>query len=93
MSFAGIKKSYVCKEYSLRTDRQGRRCGGQCMSWYQEPLTNTRAACRDFGARIDRQKARLMWMVEDMGVDKFRELVGQYMGDVTLRTGVHPKVP
>ncbi len=63
------------------------------MSWHQQPLTNTHAACRDFGARIDRQKARLMWMVEDMGVDKFRELVGQYMGDVTLRTGVHPKVP
>jgi len=33
---------------------------------------------RDYGARVDRQKARLMWLVEDMG-------------GVTLRTGVHPK--
>jgi len=46
---------------------------------------------RDYGARVDRQKARLMWLVEDMGVDKFRQIVGEYMGGVTLRTGVHPK--
>ena len=47
---------------------------------------------RDYGARIDRQKARLMWMVEDMGTDKFRELVSEYMGGATLRKGIHPKV-
>ena len=33
-----------------------------------------------------------MWMVEDMGTDKFRELVSEYMGGATLRTGIHPKV-
>ena len=49
-------------------------------------------ARRDYGARIDRQKARLMWMVEDMGTDKFRELIGEYMGGVALRKGIHPKV-
>lgn len=41
---------------------------------------------------MDRQKARLMWMVEDMGTDKFRELVSEYMGSATLRKGIHPKV-
>lgn len=33
-----------------------------------------------------------MWMVEDMGTDKFRELVAEYMGGATLRKGIHPKV-
>ena len=46
---------------------------------------------RDFGPRADRQKTRLMWMVEAMGVDAFREKVGEYMG-VKLRTAVHEKV-
>ena len=49
-------------------------------------------SCRDYGARIDRQKARLMWMVEDMGTDKFRELVAEYIGGAALRKGIHPKV-
>ncbi|KAK9807588.1 hypothetical protein WJX72_003483 [[Myrmecia] bisecta] len=43
---------------------------------------------RDHGARNDRQKARLMWLVEEWGADKFRETVGQYMG-VELRKEVH----
>ena len=46
---------------------------------------------RDFGPREDRQKTRLMWLVEDMGVDKFRDTIAQYMGD-TLRPGVHEQV-
>ena len=46
---------------------------------------------RDHGHREDRQKARLMWLVEAMGVDAFREKVGEYMG-VKLRTAVHEKV-
>ena len=33
-----------------------------------------------------------MWMVEDMGTDKFRELVAEYMGGAALRKGIHPKV-
>ena len=28
-------------------------------------------ACRDFGPRGDRQKTRLMWLVEAMGVEAF----------------------
>lgn len=48
--------------------------------------------CRDYGGREDRQKARLMWLVEDWGADKFREMVGARMGGVTLRTAVEEKV-
>lgn len=54
-------------------------------------LFETRQLRRDFGPRQDRQKARLMWLVEAMGVDAFREKVGEYMG-VKLRTAVHEKV-
>ena len=43
-------------------------------------------------ARADRQKTRLMWLVEDWGTDKFREMVGQQMGGVTLRKGVPEEV-
>ena len=46
---------------------------------------------RDFGPREDRQKTRLMWLVEDMGVDKFRDTIAEYMGD-TLRPAVHEQV-
>ena len=49
-------------------------------------------ACRDFGPRGDRQKTRLMWLVEAMGVGAFREKVGEYMGGVKLRTAVEEKV-
>lgn len=35
---------------------------------------------RDAGNREDRQKARLMWLVEACGVDQFRKNVAQYMG-------------
>lgn len=48
--------------------------------------------CRDHGGRDDRQKARLMWMVEELTVPKFREMVGAQMGGVTLRTKVEEKV-
>ena len=48
-------------------------------------------ACRDLGRREDRQKTRLMWLVEEMGVDAYREEVGRRMG-VQLRTGFHPEV-
>ena len=47
--------------------------------------------CRDHGPRLDRQKTRLMWLVEDWGVDKFREAIGERMG-VKLREGVHEQV-
>ena len=51
-----------------------------------------RAPCRDYGPRGDRQKTRLMWLVEAMGVAAFREKVGEYMGGVTLRAAVKEKV-
>lgn len=47
--------------------------------------------CRDLGRREDRQKTRLMWLVEEMGVEAYREEVGRRMG-VQLRTGFHPEV-
>ncbi|GAB4819719.1 hypothetical protein N2152v2_006765 [Parachlorella kessleri] len=43
---------------------------------------------RDHGRRDDRQKARLMWLVEEWGVDKFRDMIGERMGQ-TLRREVH----
>eukprot|EP01026_Neomeris_dumetosa_P084590 TRINITY_DN993_c0_g2_i1.p1 TRINITY_DN993_c0_g2~~TRINITY_DN993_c0_g2_i1.p1 ORF type:complete len:603 (+),score=82.85 TRINITY_DN993_c0_g2_i1:158-1966(+) len=45
-------------------------------------------AFRDNGPRGDRQKTRLMWLVEEMGVDAFRDLIGQYMGGVELKRAV-----
>ena len=49
------------------------------------------STCRDLGRREDRQKTRLMWLVEEMGVDAYREEVGRRMG-IQLRTGVHVEV-
>ena len=39
---------------------------------------------RDLGGRKDRQKARLMWLIEEMGMDKFREEVLSHMS-TTIR--------
>lgn len=44
---------------------------------------------RDAGNREDRQKARLMWLVEACGVDQFRKNVAQYMGLEDLPDHVH----
>ena len=33
-----------------------------------------------------------MWLVEEWGTDKFREMVGQQMGGVTLRKGIEEHV-
>ncbi|KAL3141562.1 hypothetical protein ABBQ32_004808 [Trebouxia sp. C0010 RCD-2024] len=44
---------------------------------------------RDYGQRVaDRQKTRLMWLVEDMGAQKFRETVSSYIG-YELKPGKH----
>lgn len=40
---------------------------------------------RDHGARDDRQKARLMWLVEAMGVGAFRAAIEQRMGQALRR--------
>ena len=50
-------------------------------------LPRSSPPCRDFGARDDRQKARLMWLVEAMGVDAFRAAIEERMGQ-TLRREV-----
>jgi ferredoxin-nitrite reductase len=36
---------------------------------------------RDMGARKDRQKARLMWLIEEMGMDSFKEMVRKEMSE------------
>ena len=38
------------------------------------------AVQRDYGRRDDRKQARLKYLVDDWGVDKFREVVEQYYG-------------
>lgn len=43
---------------------------------------------RDHGGREDRQKARLMWLVEQWGVERFREAIAERMGQ-PLRGEVH----
>ncbi|CAD7698917.1 unnamed protein product [Ostreobium quekettii] len=43
---------------------------------------------RDHGERANRQKTRLIWMVEALGIEKFRDLVGEYMGGVQLARSV-----
>jgi ferredoxin-nitrite reductase len=45
---------------------------------------------RDHGGREDRQKARLMWLVEEWGVDRFRAELEARMGAAgPLRRGLH----
>ncbi len=34
------------------------------------------SAFRDLGPRLNRQKTRMMWLIEDMGLDAFRAEVG-----------------
>eukprot|EP00798_Chlamydomonas_sp_ICE-L_P003435 gene3435-13490_t len=43
-------------------------------------------AFRDFGARSSRQKARMMWLIEDMGMDKWRAEVTRRMPGGQLAT-------
>jgi len=44
---------------------------------------------RDHGERMDRQKARLMWLVEAVGVQEFRKMIAQRMGLEDLPGEVH----
>jgi ferredoxin-nitrite reductase len=46
---------------------------------------------RDYGARGDRQKTRLMWLVEELGNEKFTSLVSEYMGGAEFGTHVDPQ--
>ena len=36
---------------------------------------------RDHGPREDRQKTRMMWLVEQVGMDKWQALLEQYLGE------------
>ena len=38
------------------------------------------AAQRDYGRRDDRKQARLKYLVQEWGIDKFRTVVEQYLG-------------
>ncbi len=72
----GLQRSTVSLRVMIRRDH---KCELSNAMRAREP--DTAVSCRDQGSRVDRQKARLMWMVEDWGVDKFREMVEQQMGD------------
>lgn len=50
-------------------------------------------AFRDHGDRTDRQKARLMWLVEKLGAEEFTKLVGSYMDNAEFGPEVHPNYP
>ncbi|MEW5308880.1 MAG: hypothetical protein WDW38_000804 [Sanguina aurantia] len=43
---------------------------------------------RDYGPRGDRQQTRLMWLIEALGVERTKELIGQYMGGITLNAAI-----
>ncbi len=43
-------------------------------------------AFRDFGARANRQKARMMWLIDDMGMDKWRAEITRRMPGGKLAT-------
>jgi ferredoxin-nitrite reductase len=44
---------------------------------------------RDHGEREDRQKARIMWLVEKVGVDAFRDMIAAQMGVPELAREKH----
>lgn len=43
---------------------------------------------RDHGPRANRQKARLMWLIDEWGIDKFRVVVEEHLG-FTLQTAAN----
>jgi len=48
---------------------------------------------RDEGHRKDRQKARLMWQVEEYGIDKYREAVTKEAKSIDKNARVEPEQP
>lgn len=44
---------------------------------------------RDNGPRQDRNKTRLIWLVDELGMDKFQEMIQEQMGGVQLAPAVH----
>lgn len=43
---------------------------------------------RDHGPRADRQQARLIWLIEEVGLEKWQALIEERMGGVKLRPAV-----
>ena len=44
---------------------------------------------RDYGPRADRQQSRLIWLIEQLGLEKWKQLIEEYMGGgVKLRQAV-----
>ena len=51
--------------------------------------TTTTTTYRDYGPRADRQQSRLIWLIEQLGMDKWKQLIEEYMGGgVKLRPAV-----
>lgn len=50
-------------------------------------------AFRDLGPRKNRQKSRLMYMIEELGIEKFRETVVEYTKKVDPSFEPQPAVP
>ncbi|MBE9032037.1 ferredoxin--nitrite reductase [filamentous cyanobacterium LEGE 11480] len=47
---------------------------------------------RDHGSRANRQKSRLMWMIDEWGLDKFRAEVEKFMGKPLARAAATDEV-
>jgi sulfite reductase beta subunit-like hemoprotein len=48
---------------------------------------------RDYGPRADRQKTRLIWVIEELGFEPFAALVAETMGPgTTFAPAVHVQV-
>lgn len=59
------------------------------------PMTHAiLTAFRDLGARANRQKCRMMWLVEDMGMDKWRaEITRRMPGEKLVSQPTYQKEP
>lgn len=47
---------------------------------------------RDHGLRVNRQKARLMWLIDEWGIDKFRSLVEAQLGRHLMRAAAEDEI-
>lgn len=50
-------------------------------------------AFRDLGSRVNRQQSRLMYMIEEMGMDPFREIVVEYVRKLDPAFEPRPAAP
>lgn len=47
---------------------------------------------RDYGLRANRQKARLMWLIDEWGIDQFRARVEQQLGRSLVPAAAHDEI-